>query len=70
MEGDSKTPVVPKVVTEVVTSVIQTGSSYRGYREESDIGGEVVETVQSHRQFTKERTVSICGSYKPNNCCN
>ena len=31
MEEDS---VVPKVATEVATSVIQTGSSHRGYHEE------------------------------------
>jgi len=31
---DSKTSVVPKVATEVATSVIQIGSSYGGYREE------------------------------------
>ena len=30
MEED---PVVPKVATKVATSVIQTGSSHRGYRE-------------------------------------
>ena len=53
MEEDSA---VPKVATEVATSVIQTGSSHKGYRE----------GWATH----KERTASICGSYEPNNCCN
>ena len=34
VEEDSKTSIVPKVATEVATSVIQTGSSRGGYREE------------------------------------
>ena len=34
VEGDFKTPIVPKVAIEVATSVIQTGSSHGGYREE------------------------------------
>jgi CO dehydrogenase/acetyl-CoA synthase delta subunit len=68
MEEDSA---VPKVATEVATSVIQTGSSRGGYREERVMkGGEAVGTAQSRRQSTKERTASICGSYEPNNCCN
>ena len=34
VKGDSKTPVIPKIATEVATSVIQTESSRGGYREE------------------------------------
>jgi len=34
LHKDSKTSVVPKVAIEVATSVIQIGSSHRGYREE------------------------------------
>ena len=43
MEGDFKTLIVPKVAIKVTTSVIQTGSSRGGYREESDVGGEWLE---------------------------
>ena len=39
VEEDSKTSAVPKVATEVATSVIQTGSSRGGYREERVMQG-------------------------------
>ena len=55
---------VPKVATKVATSVIQTGSSRGGYREERVMWGEAVGTAQLcwQRHKHKERTASICGS--------
>ena len=65
VEGDSKTSAVPKVATEVATSMIQTGSSCGGYREESNIRGEAVGMAQLYRQSTKKELPVSAAAINP-----
>ena len=69
MEEDFKTSIIPKVAIEVATSVIQTGSSRGGYREERVMqGGSGWNGIVTQASTKKELPVSAAA--KPDNCCN